>query len=496
MKKTVIAAALSCMGATHVIAYDLVVSAASQNQVISGSKTYTLPKGTQSVVLRYNVYSAEYPYYVTTQSIYNDVWSLAVTGTSGVLFDITRQVNSQLTQAPTWLADSTTGEITETVNVSSLTASGDATLQLVATSMNVGDSQLTTIVSASLDDPPKLTITSATPDTINTTNAGNYYSVPNTGDTNTLQRYFTLDISKSDDVTVKQVTVTLRGAGDLMQVVQQLPVPSGNDVQVLEESDTSVKLKVRVTVQTPTSSVNASPPPTRDLAYFFEVQGEDADGQQLDADSTISGRRSLWPVAALLPGRYGLRDAGGDAWGARGTYNWLQQHAGLLNEVDDVSGEHGRDVGHASHQYGTDIDTYHFYRFAGGTSGTDNYNRLRNAVVAAFGTLNADGTPNPNPPAAALAARNNLVAFVNATRTGLDNLAALASVTRLYYAIGNAGSGLSNGWARSLILTGRVTMGTRTLDIGSGNWSQAKVNYNSVHNNHVHVTLSRPAIGE
>lgn len=139
MKKTVIAATLAyCLGALDVYAYDLVVSSGYQNQLISGSQSYTVPQGTANVVLLYNVFSAEYPYWVTQQSIFNDVWSLTLTGPGGTLYSITRQVNSQLTQEPTWLPDSTTGEIREDIDVSALTTNGDATLQIVATAMNVG----------------------------------------------------------------------------------------------------------------------------------------------------------------------------------------------------------------------------------------------------------------------------------------------------------------------------------------------------------------------
>lgn len=325
--------------------------------------------------------------------------------------------------------------------------------------MNVGDSQLPTIVYASLEQPPQLSITAAEPDSIDANNGGTFYSVPALGEANTQQRYFTLSLSKGENITLKKVTVSLSGVGDLMDVVQQLPVPSGDDVQVVNEN-----------------------------------------AQAVTAEKTVSGKRSLWRMADLLPGRYGSRDGGHDGWGARGTYNWFQQNAGLIKEVDDISGEHGRNLGHATHQFGTDIDTYHFYRFDGATSGTDNYNRLRDAVLTAFGTLQADGTPNPNPPPAATEAVNKLIAFVGATRTGLDNLAALNTVSRLYYVKGSAGSGLPNGWARALIETGRVTRTVngvaQTLDLGTGNWSQAKVAYNSVHNNHVYVTLNRPAIGE
>lgn len=500
MKKTVLAAALaSWLGVIPVYAYDLTVSAGAQNQTVTGSKPYTVPKGTASVVLLYNVYSAEYPQYVTAQSVYNDVWTLSLTGSS-TLYDIARQVNSQLTQAPTWLANSTTGDIRQTIDVSGLTVNGPITLQVIATAMNVGDSILPTIVNASLEQPSQLTITAANPDSINANNGSTYYSVPAVGDSNTLQRYFTVNLSKGDKITLDKLTVTLRGSADLMNVVQQLPVPSGDDIQILSQSDTNVSLKVRVTVKNPISTVNGNPPPTRDLAYKFSVTGKDENGQSVSADKTVTGRRSLWRMVGSLSGRYGTRDTGSDDWGSRGTYNWLQQNIGLINEVDDISGEHGRNIGHATHQYGTDIDTYHFYRFTGATSGTDNYNRLRNAVLTAFGTLQADGSPNPNPPAAALTAVSNINAFISATRTGLGDLAALNTVSRLYYAIGSASSGLPNGWASSLITTGTVSRTVngvvQTLNLGSGNWSNAKVSYNSVHNNHVHVTLNRPAIGE
>ncbi len=496
---TLVTAMVSYFGASVVYAYDLTVSAGDQNQVISNSKSYTLPQGTSSVTLLYNVYSAEYPNYVSAQSVFNDVWSLSLNG-NGSLYDITRQVNSQLTQEPTWLADSTTGDIRRTINVSGLTANGPVTLQLIATAMNVGDSALPTIVYSSLEQPPQLAITAASPDSITANNGGTFYSVPGVGNTNTLQRYYTLDISKNDNITVNHVTVTLQGTADLMEVVRQLPMPSGNDVQILSQSSTSVSLKVRATVLNPNSTVSDSPPPTRDIAYQFHIVGKDDSGQAVSAEKSVTGRRSLWRMASVLPGRYGSRDSGHDDWGAQGTYNWLLQNASLINEVDDISGEHGRNIGHQTHQYGTDIDAYHFYRFANATSGTDNYNRLRNAVVTAFGTIQADGTPNPNPPATALAAINSLTTFVNSTRMGLSNLAALNTVNRLYYAIGSASAGLPNGWARSLIETGIVTRTingvVQTLDIGLTSWSNTKVSYNSVHNNHVHITLNRPAIGE
>jgi hypothetical protein len=474
-------------------AYDLSVSANQEDAVVSASKSYTIPKGTKKVQVLYNVYSAEYPQYVSQQSVYNDVWSLTSTSNGASLFSITRQVNSQLSQAPTWLPDSTTGDIKETVDVSSLTVNGAITIILEATSMNVGDDALTTTVSASIQPAGLLEITDATPDSIDTTNQQAHYGIAASGQSNTLQRFYNLKVAKAETTTVEKITVTSIGSSDLMKVVDQAAVPSGTDVTIVSQTQTTMNLKVRVTIASPVSTINGNPPPTRDLSFRFKVEGKD-NGNAVDAEKTVTGRRALWRALPIIGARYGTRDAGGDDWVARGAFTWLQTHRALLTEIDDTSGEHGRDIGHASHQYGTDIDAYHFYRFPGATSGTSNYNLLASAAATAFGTLNA------TPSAAANTAFGQLVAFVTQTRTGLNNLAALNSVDRMYHCIGSATNGLPNGWARSLITTGIITRTvggvTQTLNINTGAWSQAKVTYNSVHNNHLHVTLNRAAIGD
>ena len=74
-------------------------------------------------------------------------------------------------------------------------------------------------------------------------------------------------------------------------------------------------------------------------------------------------------------------DAGKDDWLSARPWGYINQHGALLTRIDDISGEQGRDIGHATHDVGTDIDLYHVYRFAGATSGTDDYNRLRNTLI-------------------------------------------------------------------------------------------------------------------
>ena len=476
------------------------VSAAQQNAVMENSALLTVPKGTRKLTLRYVVSTTEYPYYVLQQSIYNDVWSLSVVSASaGQLFEQTRQINSQLSQEPVWLPNGSTGEIKKEIDVSALTAQADVSVVLRATSVNIGDSLLTTTVNATLEatDPLLITNIAATAGEITTHNNGSYYSVPRPAATNTLQRTFAVDLSKPSGATLTAVNVELLdSAGAPLMTVLQDAAPGAAGVELLQLDDTSAKLKVRITVSSPASTVAGTPPPTRDIGYRLRVKATDSQGSEISDEKTESGKRSLWRMPDGRA-RYGARDAGGDDWISRGGYDWIVTNGGLLQEIDDVSGEHGRDIGHASHARGTDIDMYHFYRFPNATSGTDNYNRLAADVVAAFATL------QPTPPAAATAAFGRVAAWLGATRQGLTNLAALASVSRLIYCSGLATQGVPAGWCSALIQTGVVTRSvagpngsvTLTLNFG-GTFANNKMSWRNDHNNHVHITLNPVQIAE
>lgn len=89
---------------------------------------------------------------------------------------------------PTWLANGTTGPIKVEIDAATLTLNASATLILKATSVNIGDDFLTTIVNANLDAAEQLKIGDITPDTVAANNNGTYYSVPRPGATNVLHR--------------------------------------------------------------------------------------------------------------------------------------------------------------------------------------------------------------------------------------------------------------------------------------------------------------------
>ena len=130
---------------------------------------------------------------------------------------------------------------------------------------------------------------------------------------------------------------------------------------------------------------------------------------------------------------------------------------------------------------------YHFYTFPGAVLGGDNYAQLRANVLLAVQT----NSPDPATAQRATEARDRVIAFVNATRTGIDNLAALNTVARILHVLGGAGDGLPAGWARDLLQTGTTNVGARNLNLNLGNWSNQKYVPRGDHNDHVHVALER-----
>ncbi len=463
------------------------VVADEQNVPVSQTATLTVPQGTQKVVLTYNVFTYEYPFYVLQQSIFNDVWSVAVYAGGGgqQLYQITRNVNSQVSVSPVWQGNGSTGEIREVFDVAALAANQDVTVTLFASSMNIGDSLLATIVSASVSTEVDLSIDSIEPDVVTPTRGNSsFYSIPRPGATNTFERWFTLAVTKPDSATISRVTARLRGPGDLQTIVDEGPGPN---VQVVDNQT----LRVRATFHGTASAVASTPPPTSSLTYRFKVQADD-NGQTLEDEKDSGSRRALWRMPDGIA-RYGIRDTGGDDWVSRGAYSWISTNSGLLTRVDDISGEHARDIGHQTHERGVDIDLFHFYTFPGGVSGGANYTQLANNVIAA---LNGDA-----------AAQGRVSAWVTATRNGLGNLLARTEVNRLYYAIGSAAQQqvapgvvirLADGWARSLIETGAVTAASgQALNLALGNWTHAnsaRVRYNAIHNSHVHIALNSNAL--
>lgn len=478
---------LNGSGMTTMATVNLRVGAGAADQQVSGNRTLTVAQGTQRVVLRYQVATQEYPYYVTQQSVFNDTWSLSVHARQSgqQLFNISRNVNSQLRSAPVWLANGSTGYIEESFDVAAMTTQGPAELLLAATATNVADSYLPTIVDADLsDDPDRLIIKEVTAERLASTRGDhNSYSVPLHGENNSLARWFTLSIDKPNGSQVTRVRAELQhGSGTIAQIFEE---GTGANVQMIDDTT----LRVRVTFHAG-GTANTVPPPAHAVTYKFTVFANLSDGTEVSDEAISSVKRGLWRMQAYwrdAARRYGQRDAGGDDWLAVGTWHYLERHGNLMTRIDDISGEHGRDIGHATHDVGTDIDLYHVYRFAGATSGTDNYNRLRNAVVRVL-SQPADQTQ---------ADRDAISAWVSQTRPRFEAILSSTDAQTVYYASGSAytssGIVLGAGWARTLLVSGVINASGQSFDTGLGAWGfpQSRLVYNAVHNTHFHIKRPR-----
>jgi hypothetical protein len=459
------------------------VVAGSEGFPVTDSAVMTVAKGTKKVFLKYQVSTDEYPYWVLQQSIYNDTWRLAVmNNTGGQLFSIARSVNSQLYSPPTWNFGGSTGELQQEIDVSSLTANNDIQLTLVASATNIGDDLLPTCVTATLSTEATLSIDKITADIVNpTTGQSDRYSIPRPGQTNTFQRHFDLTFTKADDITITNVKAELlTSTGAVLQTVVD-EAPGSTRVRLLNDTT----LRVEVTFSSSSSQIASTPPPSDQIYYSFTLKGSKSNGQEVESEVKNSATYyALWRMPDGLP-RYGMRDPGLDDWVSLNTYNWLVTNQNLVTRIDDISGEHARNIGHQGHAEGREIDMFHVYTFPnGGGSGGQNYLRLRENVQAAL---------NNNAQAIAL-----VTAWATATRNRFDQLLANNNVQRIYYAIGDAVQGagqtrLTNGWARELLVNGTYTNPDGlVINLNIGVWGNANnqmMGYNSVHNSHFHVTL-------
>ncbi|MGR6918575.1 hypothetical protein ACU635_30370 [[Actinomadura] parvosata] len=326
-------------------------------------------------------------------------------------------------------------------------------------------------------------------------------SIPRQDEANTRQRYLGVEYALPAGVELTCVRVDLldttpRSGGKVLQTVTEAaPTADGGEGVRSVGRD---RLKVRVTFdeQHP-SKIRVKPAQVTRIGYRVSLIGEDQDGTVVATRMDSADFFPLWRMPAGLD-RYGLRDdkTGGDDWCSSFTHGWLSSATGraLLPRVNDISGEHARNLGHQTHLTGDDIDAFHPYRFPGvdagaaGSGGRD-YARLVAATQAAMDG-DADGL-------------GQVKEWAETTRTRLGRLIDDGNVVRMYYASGSAVKGdarFTAGWASALLRTGvyaytDAKKEAGELDLGIGEWSRIgnKVitakDFRPDHNDHLHVTL-------
>ncbi|TYB64316.1 hypothetical protein FXF51_21570 [Nonomuraea sp. PA05] len=355
-----------------------------------------------------------------------------------------------------------------------------------------------------------LEVTAITPDRVPRSTSPKYakaarddrVSIPRLNEANVQQRYLTVEYLLPTGVELTCVRVDLlntspqAGRPVLQTVTRAAPTADGGEgVKSIGRDE----LKVRATFdeQHP-SKVKGKPSEVTRVGYRVSLFGKDRDGTVITARKDSADFFPLWRMPAGFD-RYGQRDdkRGGDDWCSSFAHGWLSVAANkaLLPRINDISGEHARNLGHGTHLTGNDIDAFHPYRFSGVDagalgSGGLNYNRL---VAATKAAMNADED-----------GLRQVTEWAEATRTRLGKLIDNKNVVRIYYAAGSQVKGdarFVTGWASALLRTGRYEFTdakkeSKEVDLGIGAWSRidnqvirAK-DFRTDHNDHIHVALS------
>jgi hypothetical protein len=478
-------------------------TAGAQDTPSGQSMAYSIPVGTTSIDILYQVCTQEYPTYVDAQSQYNDLWSVNAVDSSGkVLLSASHSVNEQLTAQPVWGPDGCTGVIDTPVTIA---AGASVTLSISAT--NIGDDQLATTVTAIVSTgglsiktfalQPWTTVSgggcTSTASSQNTSNIvvcqsannGDYIAIPASGSLNTFARpaMAVLQNTGSALPTISNVEVDLvdLSGNKLDTLINEAP---GDLVQQV----TPGALTFPITY-TGTKTSGVATPPER-ITYLLTVSGTDQSQNPVTASANLTVFNTMIRATAhgVSLGRYGVRDLGGDDWTTQNGINWLTTNSALLTRFDDVSGEHGRNLGHRTHGKGTEVDIFQFLSL-NSTSGLLNYNSLRDAAVKAAA---GDST-----------SIQTVANWVKTNRTGIAALMAAPNVSYIYAGVGTCFSTLSQGWLESAMLSGTLLVfnGTgsactavgppNTVDLGVGPWSPpGNITFNTVHNSHIHIGLA------
>jgi len=479
-----------------------------------------VPLGTTMVWLRYTVSTEEYPVYVSPTNQFDDVWEIRVLGPNGQPLlspPIHWQVNSQLSDGPVWQADGSTGDQLVAVDVEALTRTSSALLSVIVSSTNIGDGLYPTTVCASLTADAPVTIVSALqdqaahpvsggcdrPGNTQPPEAGSaFYSVPEQGSANVFPRYLVVTV-EPDDTTVTAIQVDLydHDGGDILlsKVIEE---PIGG----LSKKVDSKRILVPVTFSPngSLSNVAASPPPTGHIFYRVTLTTS-GPVQPKPKDSPVFRPLWRWPGDRLGIPRYSCRELGGDDWCSKGAYAWIEANVTLLSatSVNDISGEHGRNIGHREHKEGTDLDVYHFTRLTKpGASAAANYGLLASEALKALSGGSKD----------------TLVVFFTTLREKLAQLASDPKVNHVFSGRGAKSGALPDGWMEQLTRCGQVRdtlqlneralhqdckQGNVLIDLALGSWDlppdpagQPKVTFNHTHDNHIHIKLDHQKIGD
>lgn len=441
-----------------------------------------------------------------------DFWAIQLRDQNGAILFSTGNTFSTSIRSPSlplFFSDSGsygTDYITETVSLPpSQTPANDRILTLTVTASTSYDSEIFASILAEFLDVPLIRIVSSGAAVSNAPATrrfpdipGSVVGFPDTGDRNTFNIRLPITIERIDtgasidpgDITALDVDVVFGAAGAAGGAVvfsQTAPI-----AQLQRRPASEVyELDVSFIQPTPASPVATAPPAESEIAYRISVQAS-VNGEPVGGEGFVRGLTGLYRTAQPLGlVRTGMRDNGGDDWAQKGLYDWLSDNSNLIAPMNDISGEHGRDLGHSSHRLGLDLDMNFFDAAQPGS--VEHVVLTNNVILAIQGNQ------------ASLAAVSD---YIINQQVGIEALAAQNVLSNVFGPVGGARAvpaangqpdfSLANGWAGTLFESGivRDSGGNTLLNINRSMNAAASALFSPYpgHNDHLHLTFLADAL--
>lgn len=442
----------------------------------------------RTVAMSYSVSTAEYPTYVLQQSQYDDRWSVTATLPNGTTAFRTGLigVNSQVNNQPIWQSNGSTGIISVPLAIPANVTS----LKLRVTSVNIGDGALPTTVTA---DCPVAAELRFEKEMIEDTHKGTIRNISlprpdanqnlDTNKRHALLKFTPADM-QIDLASLRLIVKNESGVEFNVGPVQTELLAPGN-----------IKMLTTFGFGNPNSPFSGLSGPNAKFVRYKVTANATVNGQSVTlapAESKLLAPlwRSREVKEAVQGGGYGTLLPDHDDWSTSCTDAWLRANQSNLRAINDISAHHGRKpfTPHgSSHTRGRHIDIFHFYinaNLASPTPGQSGSGGLYYTRLAEQAAIHANPASTTAQKAAALTV---LRAWTQGTRTGADALFNAGGVGQIIYAIGSATGNAVAGWARDLVLDGRLPDGT--LDQTLSSWNRSWYKTNAAHNDHVHIDL-------
>jgi hypothetical protein len=475
--------------------YEAQVSSRDVDALIETALTYAIPAGTQQVRARFEVYTSEYPNYVSEGSKFNDEWRLELKFPGGDSMSEAGKVNDTHK-----LGDTVVYE--KCVDVSSATQNGPANLSGVIGSKNVVDAALPTRISffLGLGCGDGLVISEFTgqskgSDSNPLLKPKNFVDDANTMDGNLGGQYLSLPVTaklpagfglpstlkfQPAGATITQVELFLRsGSGDVSLGKTYLTQGTLSSGQIKFAA-----LNLEPTAQTPIAG------PVQLVAV---LSGTLANGKSavseplpLKLDGKFNAFTPLYLASERTnyqtANRFGTHsESGNDAWSTSAMFDWVFNKVLKYNDLSAANIRQtstGRSVlDHAGHSDGQQADLRYWDGAGGFTEqlgGSESGRYISELAVASLAEQVAHTSPAPK--------TAQLVAWIEQNRTQLATYTALSEVRRIY--VGNA-------FITQLLIQGRYPTSPTTAVPGIAAWTKpVKILPQPSHLDHWHVNTS------